>query len=539
MGTVFVILFLLAVSGLIAYIGDLLGRRMGKKRLSAFGLRPKHTAILFTCLTGVLIAGVSLGAAYGASPGVRLALTEGERLVLRNATLRHSLRALRDDYLELSRVLSAKQEEIQRLQRDEETLRAQNSAMQEQTRRLKAQFGELTASVRRLQTVNAGVQQRNEQLSRANRALAARQAQLQGAVGRLQVANNRLQKENGRLEAHAQRAQAEQLAQKAALAQVIARHREQVKALETKEASLRSRLAALEGSNTRLARANAGLTGENNTLATRNRQLTSQQKTLAASLEQANRQVAAAQGQLKSLQDGVDSLRHTAERLRTNNLIFAESEEVARRVVPANPPPEVIRSQIETLMFEVRHLAAERKAAPDAAHRECAYLAPYPLPDGRVLREEGEIVRLLLEQTSRLRDSIILRAIADENCVIGDPVPVVIQAFPNQLVLRKGEEIASERIYGGESEGTVLEDLVGFLRNGVRLRAVGELGMIPGPMGEIGEMRFDPLLEVMRKVREIGGWAKVGAVARQDTWSAGQLHVDFYVVPETQGEPGR
>ena len=61
MGTALVVLFLLAVCGLIAYIGDLLGRRMGKKRLSAFGLRPKHTAILFTIVTGVLIACVSLG----------------------------------------------------------------------------------------------------------------------------------------------------------------------------------------------------------------------------------------------------------------------------------------------------------------------------------------------------------------------------------------------------------------------------------------------------------------------------------------------
>src|SRR5207249_594311 len=90
MGTFLVVLFLLAVCGLIAYIGDLLGRRMGKKRLTVFGLRPKHTAILFTVLTGILIACVSLGAAFGVSPGVRIALTQGEKLVLKDAALRGS-----------------------------------------------------------------------------------------------------------------------------------------------------------------------------------------------------------------------------------------------------------------------------------------------------------------------------------------------------------------------------------------------------------------------------------------------------------------
>src|SRR3712207_8674593 len=50
------ILLLLALCGFIAYIGDLLGRRLGKQRLSVFGMRPKHTAILLTIVTGALIA---------------------------------------------------------------------------------------------------------------------------------------------------------------------------------------------------------------------------------------------------------------------------------------------------------------------------------------------------------------------------------------------------------------------------------------------------------------------------------------------------
>src|ERR671930_96539 len=109
MGTLLFVTFLLAVSGLIAYVGDLLGRRMGKKRLTVFGLRPKHTAILSTIVTGVLIACVSLGVAFGLSPGVRLALTQGEALVAKNANLRRSIRARNHDLRQLPAELAKRQ----------------------------------------------------------------------------------------------------------------------------------------------------------------------------------------------------------------------------------------------------------------------------------------------------------------------------------------------------------------------------------------------------------------------------------------------
>ena len=34
------------VGGLIAYLADKMGSKIGKKRMSVFGLRPKHTSIL-------------------------------------------------------------------------------------------------------------------------------------------------------------------------------------------------------------------------------------------------------------------------------------------------------------------------------------------------------------------------------------------------------------------------------------------------------------------------------------------------------------
>lgn len=70
-----VLIAVLAVmGGVIAYIGDKLGSKVGKKKLTVFGLRPKHTSILVTIITGILIAATTLGVMTVTSRDVRTAL---------------------------------------------------------------------------------------------------------------------------------------------------------------------------------------------------------------------------------------------------------------------------------------------------------------------------------------------------------------------------------------------------------------------------------------------------------------------------------
>ena len=54
------IIILAVVGGLIAFIGDKLGSKIGKKKLSVFGLRPYYTSVLMTVITGVLIAATTI-----------------------------------------------------------------------------------------------------------------------------------------------------------------------------------------------------------------------------------------------------------------------------------------------------------------------------------------------------------------------------------------------------------------------------------------------------------------------------------------------
>ena len=75
------LMFLLAVmGGIIAFIADKLGSKIGKKKLSVFGLRPHDTSVLLTVLSGVLISLFSVGILAISSESARTALFGMEKL---------------------------------------------------------------------------------------------------------------------------------------------------------------------------------------------------------------------------------------------------------------------------------------------------------------------------------------------------------------------------------------------------------------------------------------------------------------------------
>ena len=74
------ILVLAIMGGAIAFIGDKLGSKIGKKRLSIFGLRPYHTSVLMTVITGIMIAAATLGVLAITSKDVKTALFGMEKL---------------------------------------------------------------------------------------------------------------------------------------------------------------------------------------------------------------------------------------------------------------------------------------------------------------------------------------------------------------------------------------------------------------------------------------------------------------------------
>ena len=72
---IYLVLFLLGAG--ISYLGNMLGRYIGRQKMSIMNLRPRHTSILITCLTGSLIATLTLTFAYFSSWEVKTLFTTG------------------------------------------------------------------------------------------------------------------------------------------------------------------------------------------------------------------------------------------------------------------------------------------------------------------------------------------------------------------------------------------------------------------------------------------------------------------------------
>ena len=74
------IIIMAIVGGFIAYLADKMGSKIGKKKMSIFGLRPKHTSILLTVTSGTIIAVLTIGVMAVSSQSARTALFGMDKL---------------------------------------------------------------------------------------------------------------------------------------------------------------------------------------------------------------------------------------------------------------------------------------------------------------------------------------------------------------------------------------------------------------------------------------------------------------------------
>ncbi len=91
------IISLLLLGGILATLGDLLGSRIGKARLSFWNLRPRRTAVLITVLTGSSISAISLGLMLLVSRQLRVGLFELETIQAKIKSGEKDLKQLEKD----------------------------------------------------------------------------------------------------------------------------------------------------------------------------------------------------------------------------------------------------------------------------------------------------------------------------------------------------------------------------------------------------------------------------------------------------------
>lgn len=147
---IMLIVVLVLTGGVIAFIGDRLGSKVGKKKLSLFGLRPRHTSILVTIITGILITTVTFGILAIASKDVRTALFGMNKLkaelnekqsMLEEASgalvnVKNNLNTTKEEYAKSKKDLEETQEDLEIAQQAAELLRQEQVALQNRNQEL-------------------------------------------------------------------------------------------------------------------------------------------------------------------------------------------------------------------------------------------------------------------------------------------------------------------------------------------------------------------------------------------------------------------
>jgi uncharacterized protein (DUF3084 family) len=171
-------LVLIVMGGAIAYIGDKLGSKVGKKKLSIFGLRPKYTSIIVTIITGILITSSTLGVLALTSKNVRVALFGMEKL---NQQIKATENNLQTVTFDLAKANTEREETVAALNKAQADYKVVSSDLEKS----KAQISELE------NTKNA-LEETKKELDDRVASLSEQQNVLESDVERLNVLTKRL-----------------------------------------------------------------------------------------------------------------------------------------------------------------------------------------------------------------------------------------------------------------------------------------------------------------------------------------------------------
>ena len=180
-----VILVLMAMGGIIAYLGDKIGTRVGKRRLTLFGLRPKYTSVVITILSGTLIACLTVATMAVLNENVRVALfglsrlhAEMDRLnediAAKNEALAQGEKLLHEKNAEIEQMtgrMTTISDELAQVETQRNNMQAQLSVVEEAYEKAKADITTSAAEIKALEETKTELSSNIEKLNEERKVL--------------------------------------------------------------------------------------------------------------------------------------------------------------------------------------------------------------------------------------------------------------------------------------------------------------------------------------------------------------------------------
>jgi hypothetical protein len=475
---IFVIVLVL-VSGFIAYFGDLLGRKMGKKRLSVFQLRPRYTAIFVTTITGMIISALVLATLLAGDKSFREAFTQWETVTSQN----------------------------KRLATESKTLEVRSKALQARSRQLEKEADRLQKEV-------------DEARKAASKALKARNAAV-AVVSRLKREIIERKMELDALRKKSNAAESE-LAAKAKQLDDVQKH------LQIARNNLKIKQTELTNVQARLATIGAQLIGIRVQLAeveeTRKQQQAEIDEQRSTLLEQQKRLVELGKRNLSFQQETME--------LRNSELIFRQGDELGRGVISPRQSNLGIKGDLLSLLETVSDKA--EKAGAKVGDNQRAIQVVFLL-DAQSYIGERECMDMAASAiaSGRLQSAdALVQIVCARNTVEGEQVPVELRLYLNNLVYPKGKLITRSKIDGHQSEGRILLSVITFLQTDVSRSAL-RAGIIPisnpDPRITAGVdpgTQVEGLMAVVDQIKAVNASVKLDVFASDDIYAADPINMD-------------
>jgi len=471
----FLVIIMIILGGAIATLGDRIGSRVGKARLSLFNLRPKNTAVVITILTGAVISALTLGMAFAFSQQFRDALFRF------------------DDIQKQSRIVQKELDETQ-IEKDdiERDLATARNSLGRTEQRLKTANRSLVKAIAREKRIERQLKELQSRYLRSKQEISKFVGQAQALRSQIQAL--RTERQNLRVQRNRSEARLQQV-------------NAQKKTLETSIAQAQTRL----------------------------RQVEVQKQELTITITEERRQLQAANLQRQQLQQDVQTLKSNRERLEQNveflllglrrgTIAIRTGQVLASAVIQdVNAKTDALQT-INTLLVEARQSAIALSQLPD-------------LPDDQqvVQMRQADVERLAL----RIGDgeSYVVRILAAASYLQGErAILVVPQLAANQVIYQAGTRIARLTVQPAQMSDEQLLLEINQLFNVVNEKAI-VAGFLPDPLtGKVGSFRQVDLFRFILalKDRNDQGSVEIVAIAPETVLTAGPLAVELIAIKDKQ-----
>ncbi|WP_066378190.1 MULTISPECIES: DUF3084 domain-containing protein [unclassified Anabaena] len=470
---------ILILGGVIATVGDRIGTKVGKARLSLFKLRPKNTAVLITILTGVLTAATTLAILFLADEGLRKGVFELEDIQKDLRQKREQLKVAEEQKSQVETELKKANQQLQTTI----TEKRQAETQREQAKK------EKVIVQRDLAQTQAKLQRTQNQYQRAITEL----GKVYNQIKSLQTAIAQLRAERERLYAEAKRA-IEQRDRELANRQA---------AIEQRDRELSNRQAAIEQRDRKISQLDK-------LIQNRNLEITAREQVIAkreARLKELERQQDYLEQEVARLEKYYQSYRD----LRLGKLALVRGQVIASGVVRVNQANEA-RQVIMQLLQQANRNASIELAEPgtNSATTELLRVTPDRIEQLIQLIDDGK--------------EYVVRIFSAGNYVRGEKqIEFFADTARNVLVFSAGEVLATTNADPKTMTSYQIRQRLDLLISASQFRA-RNAGIVESVQIDGTFIRFVSLLSQFEQPLEIK------AVAAEDTYTVGPLRVKLIVV---------